>query len=69
MSKIYQLISSIQLGGAELVAVNLASYCGELLGDGVEFHLVELYPTNNKYALTKKEELGSKTYRHYFLMT
>lgn len=63
MSKIYQLISSIQLGGAELVAVNLASYCGELLGDGVEFHLVELYPTNNKYALTKKEELSSKNVR------
>ncbi len=63
MSKIYQLITSVQVGGAELVAINLAAYCGKCLGDDIELDLVELYPTNNKYALTKKEELNSKNIR------
>lgn len=59
MSKIYQIISSIQLGGAELVAFNLARFCGKYLGDGVELELIEIYPTNSSYAQSKKEELKS----------
>lgn len=63
MDKIYQLITSIQLGGAEIVAFDLAEHCGRELRDNPEITVVELYATRNKYAFSKKEELISKNIR------
>ncbi|MBF6598619.1 MAG: glycosyltransferase family 4 protein [Fermentimonas sp.] len=57
MSKIFQLISSIQLGGAEMVAFDLAENCNN------NHTLFELYSTSTEYALAKKEELYSKNIR------
>lgn len=63
MSKIYQLITSVQLGGAEIVAFDLAEYCEAGLRHNTEITVVELYPTQNSYAVAKKEELASKNIR------
>lgn len=63
MSKIFQLISSVQLGGAEIIAFDLAGYCGKGLEDNPEITVVELYPTRDSYAVAKKEELASKNIR------
>lgn len=63
MSKIYQLITSVQLGGAEIVAFDLAEYCGKGLRHNPEITVVELYPTQNSYAFAKKKELASKNIR------
>lgn len=60
MNKIYQLISSIQLGGAENVAFELAEHCGNELHDDSEIVIVELYKSGNDYARFKKEDLNSK---------
>lgn len=57
MRKIFQLISSIQLGGAEMVAFDLAK-------NSVNNHtILELYCTNNEYAYSKKDELTSQNIR------
>lgn len=63
MAKIFQLISSIQLGGAENVAFHLAEHCGKGYLNSFEFIVVELYRTRNEYANSKKEELISKNIR------
>ncbi|WP_298653440.1 glycosyltransferase family 4 protein [uncultured Proteiniphilum sp.] len=63
MSKIFQLISSVQLGGAEIVAFNLAEYGGYNLPDPTEIAVVELYRTKNSYADTKRRELENKNIR------
>ena len=63
MSKIYQLITSVQLGGAEIIAFDLAEYCGKGLRHNPGITVVELYSTQNSYALAKKEELAVKDIR------
>ncbi len=63
MRKIFQLISSIQLGGAENVAFDLAEHCAKELKGDHEITVVELYGTLNDYAHSKKEELISKNIR------
>lgn len=63
MSKIYQLITSVQLGGAEIVAFDLAEYCGKGLHHNTEMTVVELYHTKNSYSVAKKKELASKNIR------
>lgn len=60
MIKIFQLITSIQLGGAEIVAFNLSEYCKLKQLNCFEFVVVELYKTNNRYSNNKKKELVSK---------
>ena len=63
MSKIFQLINSIQLGGAEIVAFNLAEFCKSESTDKFEFVVVELHPSKDVYSLEKKKELNSKNIR------
>ncbi len=63
MNKIFQLITSIQLGGAEIVAFDLTEHCGKELSGKPEIIVVELYGTLNDYALSKKKELLSKNVR------
>ena len=50
MIVIYQLITSIQLGGAENVAFQLAEHCKAGTSNNFKFTVVELYKTNNEYA-------------------
>ena len=45
MDKVFQLISSVQLGGAEIIAMELAEHCSKSSGNPMESVLVELYPT------------------------
>lgn len=63
MTKIYQLITSVQLGGAEIVAFNLAEYCGNDPQDNFEFSILELFNTKNAYAKAKKADLTAKNIR------
>lgn len=60
MMKIYQLIASIHLGGAENVAFQLAEYCKEKPSYNFEFSVIELYRTRNRYAEEKKKSLADK---------
>lgn len=61
MITIYQLISSVHLGGAENVAFQLAEYCeGDPLHN-FEFTVIELYQTKNNYAEEKKKTLTAKS--------
>ena len=53
MSKIFQLVSSVQLGGAEIVAFDLAEHCGKFLRGISEIIIVELYNTRSEYAYSK----------------
>jgi glycosyltransferase involved in cell wall biosynthesis len=63
MGKIFQLINSIQLGGAEIVAFNLAEYCKCNSTPDFEFVVVELHQTKEAYSIEKKKELLSKNIR------
>ena len=63
MKKIYQLITSVQLGGAEMIAFDLADHCRRRSSDDYEISVVELFSTRNDYAHAKKEELTSKGIR------
>lgn len=63
MNEIYQLISSVQLGGAEIVAFQLAEHCNKGLSHYPTITVLELYPTRNNYARDKKKELASKNIR------
>ncbi|MEA5126985.1 MAG: glycosyltransferase family 4 protein [Proteiniphilum sp.] len=63
MNKIYQLITSVQLGGAEIVAMDLAEHCGKDTDIKTEMTIVELFSTQNSYAVAKKKELASKNIR------
>jgi len=63
MIKIFQFISSIQLGGAEIVAFNLSEFCNTSSPVRLEFVVVELYQTNDYYSIQKKSELQSKNIR------
>ncbi|NDP20097.1 MAG: glycosyltransferase family 4 protein [Paludibacter sp.] len=59
MLKVFQLISSIQLGGAEIVAFNLSEFCN-YPQKKFEFIVVELQQTDDEYSKNKKKELNSK---------
>lgn len=63
MEKIFQLITSVQLGGAEMVAFDLAEHCRRVGAIGADITVVELFSTQNQYALAKKEELKAKGIR------
>ena len=60
MITIYQLISSIQLGGAENVAFQLTEHCKTNSYNNFKFTIVELYDTNNEYAKREKNILAEK---------
>ncbi len=60
MYKIYHIITSVQLGGAEIVAFDLANYCSDENSKKYNSTIIELYPTNNDYSKAKKEELELK---------
>ncbi|UMB60799.1 glycosyltransferase family 4 protein [Lutibacter sp. A80] len=57
--KIYHLITSINLGGAENVAINLV----ENSPDNFEFVIIELFNTKSSYALSLREDLKNKNIR------
>ena len=63
MPKIFQLIRSIHLGGAEIVAFNLSEFCKSTTPDNFELVVVELHQTDDAYSVKKKEELRSKNIR------
>lgn len=63
MSKIFQLIASVQLGGAENIALDIAEHCGRAENGNSAITVIELYPTRNSYARAKKGELASKNIR------
>jgi len=63
MVKIFQLITSVQLGGAENVAFNLAERCKLGESKNIEFIIVELYQTQNNYSKQKRKEISSKVIR------
>lgn len=63
MIKIFQLITSIDIGGAEIIAFNLVDGCNKKYPTDFEFVIVELYSTTNKYSVEKKKELISKKNR------
>ena len=52
--KVYHLITSVQLGGAEGVAFNIVK---GISNSNIEFVLLELYASNTAYAKQKKNEL------------
>ena len=63
MSKIFQLITSIHLGGYEIVAFDLAGLCKIDYPNDLEFVLVELFQTRDLYSYEKKKELVLKNIR------
>jgi glycosyltransferase involved in cell wall biosynthesis len=63
MIKIFQFISSIQLGGAEMIAFNLSEFCNSESPNSFEFVVVELLQTNDYYSMEKKKELRLKNIR------
>jgi len=60
MIKIFHLITSIQLGGAEIIAFNLAEHCRYGQSEEIETVIVELHKTENTYSVEKKKELALK---------
>ena len=69
MYKVFQLIRSIHLGGAEIVAFNLSESCKNVHPEDFEFVIVELHQTNDVYSIEKKKELKSKNIRTISLGT
>jgi len=63
MLKVFQLVRSVHLGGAEMVAFNLAESCENNYPDKFEFIVVELHKTNNAYSRDKKRYLRAKNIR------
>jgi glycosyltransferase involved in cell wall biosynthesis len=63
MLKVFQLVRSVHLGGAEMVAFNLAEFCEANYPGKFEFVVVELHQTNNAYSRDKKSYLRSKNIR------
>jgi glycosyltransferase involved in cell wall biosynthesis len=60
MVKVFQLITSVNLGGAENIAFSLAEKCEITNPDEFEFVIVELYPIKSEYSLEKKKDLFFK---------
>lgn len=69
MKKIFQLISSVQLGGAENIAFHLSEYGNYNMTCRTEIVIVELYRTKNSYADYKRGELERKKIRIITLHT
>lgn len=65
--KILQLIHSIQLGGAEIVAFNISETCKEKNPYEFDFVITELYASKDKYAREKRNELTLKNIRIHTL--
>jgi glycosyltransferase involved in cell wall biosynthesis len=63
MIRIFEIISSVSLGGAENVAFTLVDKCSAEHPGKFEFIIVELYASKSFYALRKKVELRSKGVR------
>ncbi len=61
--KIIQLITSINLGGAENVAFNLSEFCQKDTSERFEFTIVEIFQSKNQYAQNKRKGLISKNIR------
>ncbi|MFT3932611.1 MAG: glycosyltransferase family 4 protein [Chitinophagaceae bacterium] len=61
MIKVLHLITSVQLGGAEIIAFNLAEYCGINQSEVIESVVAELHHTNNNFAVEKKKQLAAKS--------
>lgn len=60
MIKIFEIVTSINLGGAENLTFNIVDHCSLLHPAKFQFIIVELYATKSSYALRKKVELRSK---------
>lgn len=60
MIKIFQLITTINLGGAENIAINLIEECKNKYPNQFEFYLIELFPSNCDYAIETKKKLRQK---------
>ncbi len=60
MKKIFHLITSISLGGAESVAFELVTGCPDLSNKKLEFVLIEVFPTYTEYAGNIRKNLISK---------
>lgn len=60
MLKIFHIIASVKLGGAENVAFNLIEHLNSDYVGKFEFWVLELYSTNSRYAIEKKRELYEK---------
>lgn len=65
--KIFQLISSIHLGGAENVAFHLSEQCLLESKESTAFAIVELYRTDTEYANAKRKELKEKKIKTFSL--
>lgn len=65
--KIFQLITSINLGGAENVAFHLSEQCLVDSTMPAEFTIVELYRSKTDYANAKRIELQEKKIKTYCL--
>ena len=63
MVKVFQLIRSIHLGGAEIVAFNLAEFCNNKSMPDFEFVVVELHQTGDAYSVEIKKNLKQKKIR------
>jgi len=59
MLKVFQVVRSIHLGGAEIVAFNISEYCN-IPQKKFEFIVVELHKSFDEYSVNKKNELKSK---------
>jgi len=68
MIKVFQLIRSIHLGGAEIVAFNLSEYC-KTDNDDFEFVIIELHKSTDEYSVNKKNELKAKNISYASLGT
>ncbi|MDQ6471029.1 glycosyltransferase family 4 protein [Flavobacterium sp. LHD-80] len=58
--KIFHLITSVNLGGAENVAFTLAEHCKRNGDKSIEFFIVELYRSSTSYSNSKRVELKEK---------
>ena len=60
MIKIFHIVTSIQLGGAEIIAFNLAEHCKHGQPEEIRAVIIELHQTKTKYSIDKKGELDMK---------
>lgn len=67
MLKIFHLISSVKLGGAENVAINLALKCPEKYPSKFKPFILEIFKSNNKYSIEKKNYLKRNNITFYSL--
>jgi glycosyltransferase involved in cell wall biosynthesis len=63
MIKIFHLVTCLNLGGSENVAISLAENCVKANPQKFDFSIVELFAINNNYAIAKKKELFHKNIR------